>query len=163
MATYLKPKPSFKDPSSSISWGAVNCLPKPSPTISWSAINSFNSFQAISVSYLHNTLTHCHKHYYCHCQGTCHDYPPGDALWTVVEPSKPVTKPAIIQNFQNQLFYKVGTYLTSWHIIWLDFGFIGLDGFAGGSIQGVRRRGIGCHPETVGIRSSIQLIDTLFS
>ena len=84
MTTYLKPKPTLKDPSYTFSWWAVTCPPKPSTSISCSATIPFNSFQAKpsrSTAYI------IPQHYYCH------DYPPRDALWTVVKPSKPVIKP----------------------------------------------------------------------
>ena len=48
--------------------------------------------QALSVSCLHNSLTQYHNTTTATAK-ICHDYPPRDALWTVVKPSKPVTKP----------------------------------------------------------------------
>ena len=78
MTTYLEPKPTFKDPSYISSWWAVICPPKPSTQFPAQA-QTLSTLSKPSVLRLLPRSVMIIR--------------PKDALWTVVKPSKSVTKP----------------------------------------------------------------------
>ena len=78
MSTYPEPKPTFKDPSYIFSWWAVIYPPKPSTQFPAQA-QTLSTLSKPSVLRLLPRSVMIIR--------------PKDALWTVVKPSKPVTKP----------------------------------------------------------------------